>query len=93
MNEHIKERAISNGWEETGQDFGYPQCCIDSFCNGRVYGTLSPEEKQEHDNSVWRKTGYIPCPECMKKDVRIVLKEIDKRRNPKHNTFIPDIIR
>ena len=82
-----------SNWEETGLSFGCPQCCIDSFCNGRVYGTLSTEEKQEHDSSVWRKTGYIPCPECMKKDVRIVLKAIDKRRHPKHNTFIPDIIR
>lgn len=57
MSEHIKELAVSKGWRETGQDFGYPQCCIDSFCNGRVFCTLSPEEKQEHDNSVWRKTG------------------------------------
>lgn len=93
MNEDIKELAVSAGWRETGQDFGYPQCCIDSFCNGRTYGSLGKDEKELLDKSFWRGVGYIPCPECMKKDVRDVLKAIDKRRNPKHNTFIPDIIR
>lgn len=93
MSEDIKDLATFRGWRGIGLDFGYPQCCIDSFCNGRTYKEMSPHERQQHNGSVWTKVGFIPCGECMKKDARTVLKEIDKRRNKKHNTFLPNIIR
>jgi hypothetical protein len=42
-------------WKEKGKYYGYPQCCIDAFCN-RVDLNLTPAQEQVLDNH-----GFIPC--------------------------------
>lgn len=76
-----------------GIDYGFPDCCIESFCNGRTYATLSPAEKKQYLSSEFWGKGFIPCAECATRDFRDVLREIDKRRNNKYDTFMPDVIR
>jgi len=47
---------MNQGFAENGKYFGYPQCCIDYFI------TNSSTER----NPSWNKTGFIPCPNCLK---------------------------
>jgi hypothetical protein len=42
-------------WKEKGKYYGYPQCCIDAFCN-RIDLNLTPAQEQVLDNH-----GFIPC--------------------------------
>lgn len=42
-------------WKEKGKYYGYPQCCIDAFCN-RLDLNLTPAQEQVLDNH-----GFIPC--------------------------------
>jgi hypothetical protein len=44
-------------WKEKGKYYGYPQCCIDAFCN-RLDLNLTPAQEQVLDNH-----GFIPCHE------------------------------
>lgn len=43
-------------WTFMGKYFGFPECCIDSFCNTEI-----------RENSLFNGTGYVPCPCCNKK--------------------------
>jgi hypothetical protein len=54
--EEVTEEDI-NYWKENGKYFGYPQCCIDEFCN-RDSLELSVEQESVIDNH-----GFIPCQE------------------------------
>ena len=42
-------------WRENGKYYGYPQCCIDAFCNREGF-ELTPAQEQVIDNH-----GFIPC--------------------------------
>lgn len=42
-------------WKEKGKYYGYPQCCIDAFCD-RIDLNITPAQEQVIDNH-----GFIPC--------------------------------
>lgn len=56
----MKTDASVDWWRVYGQYFGYPPCCIDSFCAWRH---MTPEGK---DGLQFRmsKHGFVPCMEC-----------------------------
>lgn len=51
----------TNVWRVWGKWYGFPQCCVDAFCNfdrfKGPYGTSVGPRKLDG-------TGYIPCDEC-----------------------------
>lgn len=58
-------------WRWYGEWFGYPDCCIDAFCN---------LEDKDYDN-VFIGTGYVPCKSCVSnKSVGQLVSEISLRR-------------
>lgn len=63
---------MSDVWRENGKIFGYPECCIEEFCNhlgGR--------------GNLFRKfhgTGYVPCESCNRKTAQELLDQIAARR-------------
>ena len=61
-------------WREYGKFFGYPQCCIDSFCKTRH---ISYEQRQVHNNN-----GFVPCHKCALKilNKEITIEELIKDR-------------
>ena len=48
MDEKYREHHTKNG-----RRFGYPKCCVESFCNGHSYSKIQ--------NKVHGSTGFIPC--------------------------------
>lgn len=48
----MKHRSIVNKWKHFGTHFGYPKCCIHSFCNEVI-----TRSQRKSGN----KTGFIPC--------------------------------
>jgi len=76
-------------WRQNGKYFGYPQCCIDSFCNkskeNQFY--ISPEQEKAVDNH-----GFIPCQEhaVMILEGNITLGELIKDRKCKHEYPLDD---
>lgn len=56
-------------WIEVGRGFGYPECCVNFFCDSVVphiamtnlpyYGTSEAVMKEP-----WYGTGFVPCPVC-----------------------------
>lgn len=66
-------------WRENGKYFGYPQCCIDSFCNQYA---LTSEQEDAIDNH-----GFIPCHKhaIMILENKTTLKELIKDRQCKHD--------
>ena len=50
----ITQEDIDN-WKERGKYYGYPQCCIDAFCD-RIDLNITPAQEQVIDNH-----GFIPC--------------------------------
>ncbi len=52
-------------WQAMGRFYGYPQCCIDSFCNRTEFlkkGCIQFRAAKGH--------GFIPCLECARKVLR-----------------------
>lgn len=47
-------------WIDNGLYYGYPKCCIDSFCKSN--GKLTKEQNDVHKNN-----GFIPCQKCSEK--------------------------
>lgn len=60
-------------WQEAGKQLGYPQCCIDSFCNLEHLG--EPDRKLTG-------TGYIPCAACNTKSIQALFDTINLNRDP-----------
>lgn len=61
---------------QIGEYYGYPECCVSHFVkmvgnpswNNYVYGSWAEG------------TGYIPCPECLERPKRDVIKAISDNR-------------
>lgn len=51
----MKHNPNLEWWQALGALLGYPECCIEDFCNR---DTL-PTERRPFDG-----TGFIPCPKC-----------------------------
>jgi len=69
----MKFKSITDQWQYFGNYYGYPKCCIDSFC----YEPMTRSQKRLGNG-----TGFIPC----KKHARLIslrqttLKELIKNR-------------
>jgi hypothetical protein len=46
-------------WIAVGKYYGYPSCCITSFCESAAITNTQ--------NAVHQHTGFIPCDECATK--------------------------
>ena len=73
-------------WKQNGKYFGYPQCCIDAFCN-RVGVELTPEQNSVIDNH-----GFIPCQHhaIMILQKRTTLKELISNRECQYDYPMDD---
>lgn len=56
----MKFKSITDQWQHFGNYYGYPKCCIDSFCNQR----MTRSQRRAGNGS-----GFIPC----KKHSRLIL--------------------
>ena len=74
---------------ETGRSYGYPDCCINFmvFVGVKNY---SNSELKRYKASPFRETGFIQCPECLKKHPDDLLLEIARKRDKKHKPFPKD---
>lgn len=66
-------------WQENGKVFGYPQCCIDSFC--KTFGFMGADENQRE--VAQNGFGFIPCPKHAKQilDKEITIESLIKDRD------------
>lgn len=62
-----------------GLYFGYPQCCIMSFCNNQIADRKRPTERQFRAANG---TGFVPCKACTEKILsgKIRLEQLIKNR-------------
>lgn len=78
-----KEPTAINELRATGQEFGYPKCCIDSFIKDITDARIGRRQDR-----VFNGTGYIPCATC---DVRYseqeLIDNININRHSKHLLF------
>lgn len=65
---------ITKQWKHFGEHYGYPKCCINSFCN---------EVITRSQRKAGNKTGFIPC----KKHTRMVLEKTIKLKSLIKNRF------
>lgn len=65
---------VTNKWEEKGKYYGYPDCCIKSFCKGHSY---SKKQIMVHNSS-----GFIPCKKHAQQilDGKITLSDLIQNR-------------
>jgi len=62
-------------WKELGQEYGYPECCINAFIKrgnfiNEAVGLENMIERAEeslHENQKGYIHGFIPCPSCAAK--------------------------
>lgn len=73
--EFNKREEKSPLWRKHGNNFGYPQCCIDFFCAVPYCGSLT----QSVDHWAYG-TGYVPCPQCSKLPREQLIDIINKNR-------------
>ncbi len=45
-------KSLKDQWQHYGKHYGYPQCCINSFCDETV---------TRSQRAAGNKTGFIPC--------------------------------
>ncbi len=45
-------KSIKEQWQYYGHHYGYPQCCIDSFCN---------QVTTRNQRNIGKNSGFIPC--------------------------------
>ena len=65
--------TLTETWQSNGKYYGYPRCCIDSFCSRN---RINKDQSKAHQN-----TGFIPCPEHAKLIVSGELKLSDLIKN------------
>ena len=65
---------MPNSLRINGKYAGYPECCINSFCNGCTAQHVSKNQfiAMKLINMTSRFSGYIPCKEC---SIKILNKE------------------
>jgi hypothetical protein len=63
-------------WFIYGHYFGYPQCCITSFCALRHLGRKNTVQMDVADN-----TGFVPCIRCAKRVKAGKIKLVDLIQN------------
>ena len=77
----ITKDVIKN-WVTKGIDFGYPLCCIESFC---LLSHMNDAEERKLSG-----TGYVPCKKCSEtKQEHELIMAIAVNRNPNLKPF-PD---
>jgi len=50
------EQEVEMRIRDVGKFYGYPDCCINSFCERKFIGDISEEQRMVHNGS-----GFIPC--------------------------------
>ena len=78
-------------WQSNGITFGYPQCCIDSFC--KTHGFMNADENQR--TVAQNGFGFIPCATHAKQILNneITIESLIKNRDPEINDFPNDQLR
>lgn len=66
-------------WKKLGTYFGYPNCCIKAFCEGRT----------THDIKITKGTGFVPCNQCMERIKNKEVKIEDLIINRTHSQKFP----
>jgi len=53
---------LQKDWRKLGEQYGYPNCCIDFFCG--PWATMTLEERDAHKETMAKKhqSGRIYCP-------------------------------
>ncbi|AXH70900.1 hypothetical protein [Vibrio phage BONAISHI] len=64
------EEKAKKGWIRYGRKYGFPDCCIEAFC----------DNKQIRKDSFFSGSGFLRGPCCIDKDPHLILKEIRERR-------------
>lgn len=81
--DHMQER-------ESGDNYGYPQCCIDSFCDD--LSDISKLMSEERGTRKLTGTGYIPCVDCNEKyTVEQLIDNINTNRDSSIEPFHKNI--
>lgn len=68
------KNLIINKWKHFGKHYGYPKCCINSFCN-----QVTTRSQIKASN----KTGFIPC----KRHTKMILTKKIKLKSLIQNRF------
>ena len=73
-----------------GRKYGYPQCCIDSFCDD--LSDISKLMSEERGSRKLTGTGYIPCVDCNEKyTVEQLIDNINTNRDSSIEPFHKNI--
>lgn len=81
--DHMQERGA-------GHNYGYPQCCIDSFCDD--LSDVSKLMSEERGSRKLTGTGYIPCVDCNEKyTVEQLIDNINTNRDSSIEPFHKNI--
>ena len=73
-----------------GRKYGYPQCCIDSFCDD--LSDISKLMSEERGSRKLTGTGYIPCVDCNEKyTVEQLIDNINTKRDSSIEPFHKNI--
>ena len=81
--DHMQER-------ESGGNYGYPQCCIDSFCDD--LSDISKLMSEERGTRKLTGTGYISCVDCNEKyTVEQLIDNINANRDSSIEPFHKNI--
>lgn len=69
-----------------GKRFGFPKCCIDSWCN-EINASNLGRDSVKYDNSGFSGTGFIPCEKCLNKSYDDLVAEINNNRDKNLKPF------
>lgn len=69
-------KSVKDQWQHYGKHYGYPSCCINSFCN---------ETTTRSQRLSGNKSGFIPCKDHAKQILsgEIILQSLINRPPPK----------
>jgi hypothetical protein len=78
----MDDRKLKMHWYRMGHYYGYPQCCIDYFCQTMTPGSCQGHNTPEYITMACAKLrakhkSFMPCPMCAKrinKDIDAYLK-------------------
>ena len=82
---------MSNNLQKLGEKYGYPKCCINRFELSKLF-QRDEKFKDKLRNSLFNKTGFVPCERCIERPANVVIKFINKHRNPEITKFILNIV-
>lgn len=76
-----------------GQFAGIPQCCIDSYVQGRTWMDFIKTIPEENRKEITKKYNYVPCDKCVKKGKSVEIKSGQSLVGSALTTLLLEVLR